>query len=287
MEILESIWGIVKIIFEIGLLSFIFYSILLFIRGTRAAPVLAGMTVFVLFLFLLSQVFDLEVMGWLLSKMWTVFMLAILIIFQPELRRAFAEVGSIRRGSSSGTTRRNKETISTLADTAYYLADRKIGALVAIERTIGMRIIAETGTLINTAVNGELLASIFYPNTPLHDGGVIIKDGKIVAAGCIFPLSQNDDIGKSLGTRHRAGVGMTEETDCISIIVSEETGAVSMAYMGHLIRDIDRDRLIRHLTNYLVKSKGHSKSSIRNSIDSLKTAVYEAEELEKIEGDEA
>jgi len=246
-----------KIGVQIMVLYLIVYSVLVFIRGTRGAPILAGLTILTLLVWVFSTFLELEVLGWLLTNMWAVIPFSILVIFQPELRRAFAELGTSpqQRTLPQGSSRKSKETIDTLVETAFYLAERKIGALIAVERYIGMRNTAETGTLINTALNGDLLSTIFYPNTPLHDGGVIVKNGRLIAAGCIFPLSQNDEISRSLGTRHRAGVGITEETDCVSVIVSEETGKVSLAYMGHLVRDIDEERMRRHLVNYLVKVK--------------------------------
>lgn len=255
-QVANSALGYSKIGIQILVLYLIIYSVLGFIRGTRGAPILAGLTILTLIVGLFSTVLKLEVLSWLLSNIWGVIPFSILVIFQPELRRAFAELGTHQqRTQATGSSRKSKETIDVLIETAFYLAERKIGALIAIERYIGMRSTAETGTLINTALNTELLATIFYPNTPLHDGGVIIKNGRLIAAGCIFPLSQNEEISKSLGTRHRAAVGMTEETDCVSIIASEETGKVSLAYMGHLVRDIDEDRMRRHLTNYLIKVK--------------------------------
>lgn len=256
-QIISGVLTYGKVGIQIFVLYLIVYSVLVFIRGTRGAPILAGLTILTLLVWVFSTVLQLEVLGWLLTNMWAVIPFSILVIFQPELRRAFAELGTSpqQRTLTQGSSRKSKETIDTLVETAFYLAERKIGALIAVERYIGMRNTAETGTLINTALNGELLSTIFYPNTPLHDGGVIVKNGRLIAAGCIFPLSQNDEISRSLGTRHRAGVGITEETDCVSVIVSEETGKVSLAYMGHLVRDIDEERMRRHLVNYLVKVK--------------------------------
>lgn len=256
-QIISGVITYGKVGMQIFVLYLIVYSVLVFIRGTRGAPILAGLTILTLLVWVFSTVLQLEVLSWLLTNMWAVIPFSILVIFQPELRRAFAELGTSpqQRSLTQGSSRKSKETIDTLVETAFYLAERKIGALIAVERYIGMRNTAETGTLLNTALNGDLLSTIFYPNTPLHDGGVIVKSGRIIAAGCIFPLSQNDEISRSLGTRHRAGVGITEETDCVSVIVSEETGKVSLAYMGHLVRDIDEERMRRHLVNYLVKVK--------------------------------
>jgi diadenylate cyclase len=205
---------------------------------------------------LVSTFLGMEVIEWILLKVWAFLFLTVLIILQPELRRAFAEIGSqpslLRTHSGE---KREKEIISVLLDATTYLAAHRIGALVAIEQEIGLRPYVETGTYINAPVSSELLSTIFFPNTPLHDGGVILREGSIVAAGCIFPLTQSAELSKSIGTRHRAGVGLTEETDALVIIVSEESGAVSFARGGRLIRGISRERLERHLMNYLVKKR--------------------------------
>ncbi len=245
-----------KTILEIGVLWFLIYQVLRFVRGTRAAMVLAGMAVMFVFMTLLAKAIELEVIDWIMGRLWTLLAVAILIIFQPEIRRAFAELGRQQSRLRIGRgARRSADMVDTLIDATYYLAGHRIGALVAVERSIGLRSYTETGTYINAPVSSKLLSTIFFPNTPLHDGGVVIRGDTLIAAGCIFPLTQNADQSRSLGTRHRAGLGISEETDAVVIIVSEESGAVSLAYRGHLIRGVVRDRLRRHLTNWLVKSE--------------------------------
>ena len=243
-----------KVATEVGLLAVLIYLALQFVRETRAVAILAGIIILALGLSVLSRAFDLEVIGWLVSRMWAVLAFTTVIVFQPEVRRALSEIGR-RRGflSAHGNEARGVDVVDTLVDATYFLADRRIGALIAIEQSIGLRSYAETGTLVDAAVSSKLLSSVFFPNTPLHDGGVIIRRDQLVAAGCIFPLSQSPDLGKTLGTRHRAGVGLCEETDAVVIVVSEESGAVSLARAGRLTRGVARDRLKRHLTNYLVK----------------------------------
>jgi len=251
---------------EIGILAFLIYSVLLFLRGTRAATVLAGITVLGLVLSVVARYLGLQVIDWLLMKMWAIFAISILVIFQPEIRRAFAEFGS-RQGQLFAGGRRQQEIVTELLDTAFILASRKIGALIALEGDIGMRAIAETGTLIDARISRELLIALFYPNSPLHDGGVIIRGERIMAGGCIFPLTQNPQFGRELGTRHRAGVGVTEETDAVTIIVSEESGKVSLAYLGRLVKGVDRPRLERHLSNYLGRS---TPATVRNRLENLR-----------------
>lgn len=237
---------------EIAILSFLIYFALVFLRGTRSAAILAGITLLILVLTGVSSALELRVIQWLLMQLWAFLALSFLIIFQPEIRRAFAEIGSqqalIRPQSGS---KQQKEMIQTLVDSTFALAGLRIGALISIEQEIGFRSITETGTLINAPLSKELLMTFFYPNTPLHDGGVIINKNQVIAAGCIFPLTDSAEFTKSLGTRHRAGVGITEETDAVSIIVSEETGSVSLAYKGRLLRGLSKERLERHLRNHL------------------------------------
>ncbi len=244
-----------KIATEIGLLAGLIYLGLQFVRGTRTVAILAGITIVLLGLRLVSGAVGLEVISWLVEWMWAGLAFAALVVFQPEIRRALSEVGAQRRfWRSNWDASRAAELVETLIDATFFLADRRIGALIAIEQSIGLRTYEETGTPIGAAASSKLISSIFFPNTPLHDGAVIIRQGILTAAGCVFPLSQNPDLGKTLGTRHRAAVGLTEETDAIVIVVSEESGAVSLARRGRLSRGMARDRLRRHLTNYLVKN---------------------------------
>jgi len=259
---------------EVLLLSSLIYLVLLFVKGTRGAPVLAGFTFIGLFLSILAAIMQLEVVGWLIGQMWAFAALMLLIIFQPEIRRAFAELG-VRNTKLLKSKQKEKENIQTLLDAVFFLAERKIGALIAVEREIGMRFLADSGTQIGARLSKELLTTFFYPNTPLHDGGVIIRNGEIHSAGCFFPLTQDMSLAKSLGTRHRAGVGVTEETDCVCIIVSEETGGVSLAYRGRLARGMDRDRMSRHLNNLLVKGQSHG---LVGNVEKIKQAISEGGE---------
>jgi diadenylate cyclase len=273
-----------KTVAEVGILTFLIYQALRFVRGTRAAMVLAGLAITLVVMTALAQAFGLEVIDWILTRLWTFLAVSLLIIFQPEIRRAFAELGKQQSRLRIGhRARRSADLVSTLVDATYYLADHRIGALVAIEQSIGMRSYTETGTYISAPVSSKLLSTIFFPNTPLHDGGVVIRGSTLVAAGCIFPLTQSSDQNRSLGTRHRAGVGISEETDAVVIIVSEESGAVSLAYRGHLIRGVEKERLRRHLTNWLVKREIKQERGSRPLLDLNDTAI----ELEDFEEDEA
>jgi diadenylate cyclase len=248
---LSNLWFVARLIIQVGLLASLIYTALVFMRGTRAAPVLLGLVIVTIVGWFLANLLGLEVFEYLLSQVPQLLAFALIIIFQPELRRAFAEIGANPHRLFS-PSENLEQTIDAIVEASYKLAEQKLGALVAIECKIGMRAYSETGVALNAQVSAELLRTIFYKNTPLHDGAVIIKDGMVVAANCYFPLTQGD-LRRQFGTRHRAGVGVTEETDAIVVIVSEETGAVSVAHSGRLTFDVERQRLRRHLSNYLTK----------------------------------
>jgi len=231
-----------KYVIEIGILWFFYYMLLVFIQGTRAVQVLKGLSVLVV-IFIISQELHLETINWILAKIFTISIFAFLIIFQPELRRGLARIGQF------GMFYREKQTLDEIAKAALILSKKNVGALIALEKEIGLKPYVESGVAIDSQVTSELINTIFMPNTPLHDGGVVIQGSRMAAAGCLFPLTQNPHIVKSLGTRHRAGLGLSEETDAVVIIVSEETGGVSIASGGKLIKNVDEKDLAKTLTN--------------------------------------
>ncbi|MBU0678662.1 MAG: diadenylate cyclase CdaA [Verrucomicrobia bacterium] len=264
-------------IIEILVLAALFYYIILFFRGTRGAAVLSGFAVLLFALLALTHFFHLDALNWIIQRFSVYLAVAFLVIFQPEIRRALAELGKQHVFAS---TRTERSLVDHVVKAAFLLSERKIGALIALEREIGTRAIQETGTRIDSSVSPELLASIFYPHTPLHDGGVIIRDDRILAAGCVFPLSSRHVLSKSLGMRHRAAVGMTEETDAIVVIVSEETGAVSLSYKGRLSRGLSEERLRRFLSAVLIKSKQAKSrlSRVKEQLDLTPEGVAKTEE---------
>lgn len=238
---------------EILILAVIFYFLVKFFRGTRGSSILTGITIVLAVLMMVTRFTNLFVLNFLLQKLMPFLAVALVVIFQPEIRRALARLG--RHGNFiSGKARR--ALADPIADAVLLLALRKTGALIAIEREVETRGIQDTGTLLNCELSAELLNTIFYPGTPLHDGGVIISENRIAAAGCVFPLTQNDNLSRDLGTRHRAAVGLTEETDTLVIVVSEETGIISIAYNGHLKRGFDGPHLRRVLTSFLGRENG-------------------------------
>jgi len=229
-------------------LAVMFYYTILFFRGTRGAQVLLGFVTAVVVMLVLTRIFHLNTLNWLLQRLSVYLVIAFVVIFQPEIRRALAELG---KQHVFATSLRKRGLLDEIVQAVSRLAGDKIGALIAIEREIGTLAVQETGTRIDSTVTSELLATIFFPHTPLHDGGVVIEGDRIKSAGCIFPLSSRD-MGKT-GTRHRAAVGLSEETDALVIAVSEETGAISLAYKGRLIRGLDEARLHRILSSVLLR----------------------------------
>lgn len=274
LELWEPLRLVLRFVIELAALTGVIYLSLLYLRGTRAAPVLLGIVIITLVGYFLAQLFGLEVFEWLLEKVPALLALGILIIFQPELRRVLADIGSNPRRLLR-TEENVEETIEALIGACFHLAGRRHGALIAIEQDIGMRAYAEAGVAVNAPISAELLATIFYKDTPLHDGAVIIKDGVILAASCLMPLTEAS-LSRELGTRHRAGVGVTEQTDAIALIVSEERGTVNIAHKGRLVRDVDEGRLRRHLTNFLIKRRERTTTTgtqVKAGMATLRTAV--------------
>ena len=236
---------------EILVLAAMFYYIFRLFKGTRGAAVLTGMIIVYGAVYAITSLSHLDILNWLLSRLMIYLSLAFVVIFQPEIRRVLAQLGRQPLWKSKGGIASQKNLVEPIMQTAQILSSRKIGALIAIERDIGTRALQDTGTRIKGVVSSELLATIFFPHTPLHDGGVIISGNRICAAGCLFPLSEKTELSRTLGIRHRAAIGITEETDAIVVVVSEETGAISLAYNGRLRRGLNEERLRRVLSSML------------------------------------
>lgn len=234
---------------EVALLAVAIYYVLMFLRGTRAAPVVIGFVVLLLMLFTLAAVLNLEVLGWLLGAGTAFIAIAALIIFQPEIRRLLARVGDLPLFASAAERRENLEVI---VQTAERLAEVRIGALIAIEQSINLQEVVEVGIPVDCEATPEMLETIFFPNNAIHDGGVVIRGDRIAYAACIFPLTQRSDLQKSVGTRHRAAIGLVEETDAVVVVVSEETGAISYAWKGQIQRGVSLEELRSFLSSILV-----------------------------------
>ncbi|MFN2746336.1 MULTISPECIES: diadenylate cyclase CdaA [Bacillus] len=247
---------------DILLVWYVIYKLMMVIRGTKAVQLLKGIVVIVL-VRLASQYLGLSTLQWLVDQAITWGFLAIIIIFQPELRRALEQLGRGRFFSRSGTPEEEQQqkTIDAITKAIKYMAKRRIGALLTIERETGMGDYIETGIPLNAKVSSELLINIFIPNTPLHDGAVIMKNDEVAAAACYLPLSESPFISKELGTRHRAAVGISEVTDSLTIIVSEETGGISVARNGDLHRDLSEEALTNMLEAEFKKNSREASSN--------------------------
>lgn len=244
---------------DILLVWYVIYKVLTIIRGTKAVQLLKGIIVIVV-VRMASQYLGLNTLQWIMDQAITWGVLAIIIIFQPELRRALEQIGRGRLFSRSAAPEEEEQqnTINAITKSVSYMAKRHIGALMTIERETGMSDYIETGIPLNAKVSSELLINIFIPNTPLHDGAVIIKKNEVAAAACYLPLSESPFISKDLGTRHRAGIGISEVTDSLTVIVSEETGAISLAKNSDLHRDLSEEALKEMLSAEFRKEKNSS-----------------------------
>ncbi len=238
-----------KAILEIALLTLIFYSILYFLRGTRGSNMLIGIVMVLLIMRVLStRFFKLDVISFLLDGVWSLLAIAMIVIFQPELRRAFAQLGS----APFLYRNRKKEAMAEIATAVLNMGKRKCGALIVLERETGLRQIVDDAVKLDIRLNSLILESIFYPNSPLHDGAIIVRNDRIIAAHAILPLSRNTKLPHDIGTRHRAALGISEESDAVVVIVSEETGQISLAYGGVLHKNFGPEKLIRSLHSLLV-----------------------------------
>ena len=234
---------------EVLILTVGIYYTFVFVRGTRGAPVFMGLLILLLALTIITTVLDLTVLRWLLGTFFTFSVIAILVIFQPELRRILAELGS---QSWFASAREQRENIEVIIQTCERLSEVRIGALMAVEQSIQLHEAVESGIVVDCEATPEMLETIFFPNNAIHDGGVIIRGDRIAFAACIFPLTQRQDLAKSTGTRHRAAIGLSEETDAVVVAVSEETGAIAYAYKGQFVRAVTLEELRAFLTSVLL-----------------------------------
>jgi diadenylate cyclase len=248
MEIFSNV-RIMDVI-DIGIVAFVFYKILMLIKETRAEQLIKGLIILLVML-KLSEWAKLYVVHYILMNTMTLGVVALLIVFQPELRRALEYIGRSKFLSKSmeSTDEGFNSMVSNLVNAVISLSREKIGALIVIERETGLNEIIQTGVKIDGQISSGLLINVFIPNTPLHDGAVIIRRDRLMAAGCFLPLSETKSISKELGTRHRAAIGIAEQSDAIVVIVSEETGTISVAMNGKLTRHLDANGLTTVIRN--------------------------------------
>lgn len=238
-------------IIDILIVTYLIYKVILIIRGTKAVQLAKGILVIVAVWFL-SSLFQLKTLEWILNNAITYGLFAIIVIFQPELRRVLEQLGRGRLFSRGAVVEEeHKQMTDAIVKASSYMSKRRIGALMSIERKTGLNDYIETGIPLNGNLTFQLLVNIFIPNTPLHDGAVIIRGSQVVAAACYLPLSESPFISKELGTRHRAAMGVSEVTDALTVVVSEETGGITVTKNGELFRDISEEQLTEMLRHEL------------------------------------
>ncbi len=249
-------------VLDILLVALIFYGLFYFIQGTRAVQLLRGILLVAFLAVLASTVFHLTAFSWLLRNSIPALLVSIPVIFQPELRRALERIGRpgtlLSRHSTSAT-----QTINTIARAAGELSQKRFGALIVLESTTGLQDFADTGVPLDAQLTKDLLLSIFFKNAALHDGAVIVREDRVAAAACMLPLSESSTLDRDLGTRHRAAIGVTEGTDAIAVIVSEETGDIAVARNGRLVRRLDEGELNR-LLHRLYQPTGNGRAPAKN-----------------------
>lgn len=254
----ENPLRIIAFIVDITIVIYLIYKLIKITKNTRVWQLMKGIALLIV-LTLVSGWIHLDILHYILTSIMTYGVIVMIVIFQPELRRGLEQLGTNKLTRFFGIDKdiidKTKEDIYKVVVAANELSSTKTGALIVFERDIKLGDIAETGLAINSEVSPQLLVNIFVPNTPLHDGAVIISNNKITAAACILPLADDKTISKKLGTRHRAALGISKETDCIALVVSEETGKISAAKSGNLMVDLDEESLKKFLIKNLVKTR--------------------------------
>lgn len=241
-------------IIDILIVSFVLYRILLVVRGTRAGKMLIGLIV-LLIATAVSKYLPLYTLDWLLQGFWVYIVIALIVLFQPEIRRGLAKMGE-SAFLKAFTSAEELRSLEEIVRAAIYFSNNQIGALIVIQRDTDLKDFVEIGTLLDAKVSKEILQSIFHPTSPIHDGATVILGNRIVAAGCFLPIASSPNISKTLGTRHRAALGLTEETDAVAVIVSEENGSISMAIGNKLESRLDMGSLRDRLTELFTEKKG-------------------------------
>ena len=264
-------WAFVDIL----ILAVIIYRLLLLIRGTRAMQMVLGILILMGSAFLLSQLYPLTTLKWLMDKFYSSILIIMVVLFQEDIRRVLSRMGK-KSQLASGDNVLSKQILDEITRAASSLASKKIGALLVIEKNIILSRYVDVGVLLDSRISKELLVSLFHPTSPIHDGAVIIQQGRVAAAGCFLPLTRDEDVDPNMGTRHRAAIGMSQETDALVVVVSEENSAISLVVDGHVSRDLDPKELRKALRNLLshssepVDKKGVKGSGNWNMIEKMR-----------------
>ena len=275
----QNPFKLITVIVDIAIVIFLAYNLLKIVKDSRAWQLTKGISLLIIATWI-SDLLNLHILNYILSAVMNWGVILLIIIFQPEIRRALEQLGTNKFtklfGMEKDVITKTKEDIYKITIAVTELAKSKIGALIVMERDIKIKDIISTGIELNSDISPQLLVNIFIPNTPLHDGAVIISENKIVAAACMLPLASDNDIAKELGTRHRAAIGISKESDSIAIVVSEETGKISVAKDGTLIADVREDVLKKILINNIITKRFQEKSENKNGkIEKLKEKILQ------------
>lgn len=285
VDLSQNPFRLITLILDLVIVGYLIYKFVLYAKKTRAWQLLKGI-VWIIAIVVLSEVLQLRILNFFLTFFMPYGVIALIVIFQPELRRMLEQIGTNRItkyfGFDKDLATKTKEDIYKIVIAATELAKSKTGGLIVLERDIQINDIADTGVRIGSEVSPQLIVNLFTPNTPLHDGAVIIANNKIAAAACILPLADDKDIAKELGTRHRAGLGISKESDAIAVIISEETGKISVAKEGTLIVDVKEDSLKNILIKHIVTKRfGDEKLKRVEKVKARKQQNIEQNKLEK------
>lgn len=266
-----GVFGIIAFVLDITIVLFLIYKAFGLLKGTRAWQLLKGIVILIILTFF-SGYFRLTILNYILTSVMSYGVIMLIIVFQPELRRALEQLGTTNKlsrflGMDKDLNAKKKENIYKIAIAAVELAKHKKGALIVIERDIKIQDIISTGIIMNSEISPQLLVNIFEPNTPLHDGAVVISDNKIAAASCMLPLADDKDIARELGTRHRAAIGISKESDALVVVISEETGRMSIAKDGTLIADVREDVLKKILIKNVISETINPASKFKKAED--------------------
>ncbi|MCA9858452.1 MAG: diadenylate cyclase CdaA [Thermomicrobiales bacterium] len=266
--LLSELWSL-RSLLDVAVVTLLIFWLLGVAQGTRATSLIRGAIIFLALIYILATVFNLETLNWILARTWPALLVAIPVIFQPELRRALEQLGHtgarLRESFPANVDADTEQAIDEIVRAAGQLARQRYGALMIIERETGLQDYAESGVPVDAKLTRQLLINIFYPNSPLHDGAVLTRGDRIVAASVVLPLTDNISASSQLGTRHRAAIGVTEDSDALAVVVSEETGQIAVAHSGRLIRGLDQDRLRRVLRTLMRLDRDETERSTASS----------------------
>ena len=283
-QYIQNPWSIITLVIDIVIVAFLISAMVKILKGSRAMQLVKGI-IFLILITWVSSIFNLTILNYLLTTVMTYGVILLIVLFQPELRRALEQLGSSNKltrffGFEKDIISKTKEDIYKIGIAVMELSKTKTGALIVIERDIRLKEIISTGVTINSEISPQLLVNIFTPKTPLHDGAVVISENKLSAAACMLPLASDGDIAKELGTRHRAAIGMSKESDAVVIVVSEETGKISIAKEGTLIADLKEEALKKILISNII-TKRFKENDRKTIVDRVKSINLKKDKKKK------